>query len=104
MIYIWALVAAFFVIILELQAAKGIPYRELWYILIPSSIMINFSIYQMILLAPNLISAFIVFSAVTFAGRLAVTMFLGQQLSGVIWVTVVLYAIILVLREAERHL
>lgn len=104
-VYFWAIIASISVMLCEIQASRGIVWADLWYMMVPLGLLTQFSIYQMILAASgHLMSAFVVFSGVTFLSRLLWTLYQGKPIGMFLWAAIGLYVVILVLRELERSL
>ena len=99
MIYFWGVLAASFALLAEIAAKELGEYFRYWYLFVPVAIGINYSVFRIVQLSPNLISAFIVFSGCTFFGRVVYTLVMQHQISRLTWIAGVLYVGILVLRE-----
>lgn len=99
MVYLWGILAAVIVIVSEIAQKELGEYWRYWYLFLPLAIGINYSIFRLILITPNLINAFIVFSGCTFFGRLIWTVISNHPISKFTWIAGALYVGILILRE-----
>ena len=99
MVYFWGILAAVIVIASEIGQKELGEYWKYWYWFVPAAVAINYSIFRLIQITPNLINAFIVFSGCTFFGRLLWTVYSGHPISKFTWIAGALYVGILVLRE-----
>ena len=99
MIYLWGIFAGVLTTIAEVFYKEVGEFWKYWYVTVPLAIGINYSIFRIVQLAPNLISAFIVFGACTFMGRMFWTLYSHHPISNFTWTAGVLYLLTLVLRE-----
>jgi len=99
MVYAWGILASVLALISEItQKALG-EYWTYWYWFIPIAIGINYSLFRIVQLTPNLLSAFILFSGCVFFGRMFWTVISNHPISIYMWVASGLYVIILLMRE-----
>ncbi len=99
MVYLWGIFSAILVLAGEITQKELGEYWKYWYWFVPLAIGINYSIFRIIILTPNLINAFIVFSGCTFFGRLIWTVISDHPINKFTWIAGALYVGILVLRE-----
>ena len=98
-VYVWGLLGSLLALAMESLFARH-PYGALipW-IWVPA-IALNYVVYRLVTGADSLIGAFIVFSVCNVAGRVAITLSMGQPVSRGTWIAVVLLVLANVARKA----
>jgi len=99
MVYFWGILASVLALASEVTQKELGEYWNYWYWFIPLAIGINYSIFRIVQLTPNLIAAFIVFSGCVFFGRVAWTVISHHPVSVYTWIASGLYVLVLLLRE-----
>jgi hypothetical protein len=87
-IYFWGVLAGISAVSCEAMFKEASSYRAIMGVSVPLALLINYSIYRMVQLAPSLPSAFIVFAGVTLSCRIVWSLYAGHEISGYVWVAV----------------
>lgn len=103
MIYFWGVLAGGLAVLCEAMFKRSTSYLEIVWIAVPLALVINYSIFRMVQLAPSLPSAFIVFGAMVILCRTVVSLYLNHPIGSLTWGAVGLNIAALVLREIEKR-
>lgn len=101
MIYFWGLLAGIGAVTCEATFKAAESYRDVMLWSIPLALLINYSVFRMVQLAPSLPSAFIVFAAVTLSCRIGWSLYAGHTISIYTWAAVCLNVLAMGVRHLE---
>ena len=101
MIYLWGLLAGLGAVTCEATFKEATRYTDVMLWSIPLALLINYSIFRMVQLAPSLPSAFIVFAAVTLSCRIGWSLYMGHYIGTYTWAAVGLNVMALGVRHLE---
>ena len=99
MIYVWALVSSSLVVTCEAVFKHTDNYFARVWLFIPLALMINYAIFRLVSLSPNLPAAFVVFSTINIVTRTVVSLWLGHLIGPGTWIAIGL----LLVASAARH-
>ena len=78
MAYIYGTVAGLLAVALEAIYTRTPSYVDRLWIIVPTSLAISWCIYQLVRASPSIVSAVVVFTAVTLPARVGFALWLGQ--------------------------
>jgi len=76
LLWLWALTAATLAVGLEVLYKRGWDWLEHWWLFIPAAIVVNFSVYKLVITGPTLLVAIVAFSLSTIVLRALASQFL----------------------------
>ena len=103
MIYLWGILCSIVAVSLETYMKASPSYTAVMWIAVPSSIMINFCVFQMVHLAPSLPAAFVVFGFTNILSRTFVSLWFNHPIGRLTWLAIGLMILAVVVREIERR-
>lgn len=98
MIYAWGLLAAVCIITIEIAYVHSTKWFDFWYIVFPAVLIGNLSIFNVIKGSSSILSAFILYSALTMIGRTLYALWAHQPLNMWIWLATSLMVMAMALR------
>lgn len=98
MVYVWALIAAICIVSIEIAYVNSAKWLDYWYIIFPSMVIGNFCIYTVIKGTTSILSAFILYSAITLVGRTVYAVASNQPVNMWIWSATFVMVIAMALR------
>ena len=85
MAYIYGTVAGLLAVALEALYTRTPSYVDRLWIIVPTSLAISWCIYQLVRASPSIVSAVVVFTAVTLPARVGFALWLGQAIGAGTW-------------------